>query len=131
MTSESAEMSQHLLSRKQAARRLTQLGLPMSAQTLAHLYSKGRNGPPCIKARGRAYYERDALDAWCVAQFSVPALSSRKNREHEVEGVAVVGVDPRRGPTGDAELREDKHDRVARGAANDTTPWPDLPVKHG
>ncbi len=76
MTSESAEMSQHLLSRKQAARRLTQLGLPMSAQTLAHLYSKGRNGPPCIKARGRAYYERDALDARCVAQFSALALSS-------------------------------------------------------
>lgn len=99
MTSESAEMSQHLLSRKQAARRLTQLGLTISAQTLAHLYSKGSNGPPCIKARGRAYYERDALDAWCVAQFSAPALSSRKNREHEVEGVAVLGVDPRSGPS--------------------------------
>ncbi len=131
MTSESAEMSQHLLSRKQAARRLTQLGLPISAQTLAHLYSKGKNGPPCIKARGRAYYERDALDAWCVAQFSAPALSSRKNREHEVEGVAVIGVDPPSGPAGDAELREDKHDRVERRAANDTTPWPDLPFKHG
>lgn len=131
MTSESAEISHHLLSRKQAARRLTELGLPMSAQTLAHLYSKGSNGPPCIKARGRAYYARDALDAWCAAQFAAPARSSRERREQGVERVAVLSVDPRRGPTGDAELREDKHDRVERRAANDMTPWPDLPFKHG
>lgn len=68
-----------LLSRKQAARYLTERGLQTAPQTLARKFCEG-TGPLCTRLNRRAMYYRKHLDDWFVAQLSPPAQSSRAPR---------------------------------------------------
>ncbi|HRE43663.1 MAG TPA: hypothetical protein PKY87_06795 [Terricaulis sp.] len=64
-----------LLSRKEAAIYLTNLGLTMSAQTLARLFSEGR-GPLCSTVGSRAKYWESNLISYFRAQTHAPRQSS-------------------------------------------------------
>lgn len=64
-----------LLSRKEAAIYLTTLGLTISAQTLARLFSEGR-GPLCSTVGSRAKYWESDLIGYFRAQAHAPRQSS-------------------------------------------------------
>jgi len=64
-----------LLSRKEAAIYLTNLGLTMSAQTLARLFSEGR-GPLCSTVGSRAKYWESNLFSYFRTQAHAPRQSS-------------------------------------------------------
>lgn len=68
-----------LLTRKDAARYLTQLGLDIAAQTLARKYHEGR-GPMCTHVGSRAKYRKSDLDAYFAEQLSKPRRSSSEPR---------------------------------------------------
>ena len=56
-----------LISRKEAARYLEQIGCPrISVRTLESWASNGNQGkgPPFVKLRGKVGYSRSELDAW-------------------------------------------------------------------
>lgn len=75
MSSSSQHRINRLLSRKEAAIFLTGLGLTISAQTLARLFSENK-GPLCTKVASRAMYrECDLLD-YFRNQCSAPRQSS-------------------------------------------------------
>jgi hypothetical protein len=71
--------SQHrigrLLTRKEAAIFLTGLGLIISAQTLARLFSENK-GPLCMRVGRRAMYREADLVAYLRRQCSAPRQSS-------------------------------------------------------
>jgi hypothetical protein len=69
-----------LLSRKDAARYLTELGLETAPQTLARKFHDG-TGPLCTHVGDRAMYRRSHLDAYFADRVSAPRRSSREPRE--------------------------------------------------
>jgi hypothetical protein len=75
MTSNGPQRINRLLSRKDAALFLTELGLTISAQTLARLFCENK-GPMCTRVGSRAMYrECDLLD-YFRQQCSAPRQSS-------------------------------------------------------
>ena len=68
-----------LLSRKQAARYLTDRGLATAPQTLARKFHQG-TGPLCTHVGERAMYRQAHLDDYFATQVSVPRRSSREPR---------------------------------------------------
>lgn len=64
-----------LLSRKEAAAFLTELGLRRSAQTLARLFCE-RKGPKCMRVGNRAMYRECDLVEYFHQQCSAPRQSS-------------------------------------------------------
>lgn len=68
-----------LMSRKEAARYLTQLGLQTAPQTLARKFCEGK-GPLCTSLNRRAMYYRKHLDDWFAEQLAAPRLSSSAPR---------------------------------------------------
>ncbi len=64
-----------MLTRKEAARYLTQRGLQVAPQTLARKFCEG-TGPLCATVNGRAMYFRRHLDDWFAEQVAAPRRSS-------------------------------------------------------
>jgi hypothetical protein len=73
-----------LMSRKEAARYLTDRGLPMAAQTLARKFCEG-TGPLCTSLNRRAMYYRAHLDDWFAEQLAAPRRSSSAPRRRAIE----------------------------------------------
>jgi hypothetical protein len=78
MTSE-AMRNDPLLTRKDAARYLTDLGLETAPQTLARKFHEG-TGPLCTHVGERAMYRQSHLDAYFSEQVSAPRRSSSEPR---------------------------------------------------
>lgn len=60
------------LNRKEAAKYLTEIGIPISPKTLrnmaAHNGNNGKRGPPCFHILTRTvYYLRSELDTWAAS----------------------------------------------------------------
>jgi hypothetical protein len=89
MTSE-AMRNDPLLTRKEAARYLSDLGLEMAPQTLARKFHEG-TGPLCTHVGDRAMYRRSHLDAYFAEQVSAPRRSSSEPRK-PAEMPAIVDV---------------------------------------
>ena len=90
MPGETQEPRDALLSRKEAARYLTELGLETAPQTLARKFHEGK-GPLCTHVGDRAMYRRSHLDAYFTSQVSAPRRSSsepRKPSAHSALGCA-------------------------------------------
>ena len=79
MTSD-AMRSDLLLTRKEAARYLSDLGLEMAPQTLARKFHEG-TGPLCTHVGDRAMYRRSHLDEYFSEQVSAPRRSSSEPRK--------------------------------------------------
>lgn len=63
----STEVLDPEMTRKEAARYLTKIGVPVQWRTLARMGTKDnrRPGPPFYRVRGfRAFYKKSDLDAW-------------------------------------------------------------------
>lgn len=84
MLGETQEPCDALLSRKEAARYLTELGLNTAPQTLARKFHEG-NGPLCTRVGDRAMYRRSHLDAYFASQVWAPRRSSSEPRKPGVE----------------------------------------------
>lgn len=69
-----------LMTRKQAARYLTERGLQTAPQTLARKFCEG-TGPLCTGLNRRAMYYRKHLDEWFNEQLAAPRLSSSAPRQ--------------------------------------------------
>jgi hypothetical protein len=69
-----------LLSRKQAARYLTERGLETAPQTLGRKFCEG-TGPLCSSLNRRAMYYRKHLDDWFNEQLAAPRRSSSAPRQ--------------------------------------------------
>lgn len=69
-----------LMTRKQAARYLTERGLQTAPQTLARKFCEG-TGPLCTDLNRRAMYYRKHLDEWFNEQLAAPRLSSSAPRQ--------------------------------------------------
>lgn len=74
-----------LLSRKEAARYLTSLGLATAPQTLARKFHQG-SGPLCTHVAFRAMYRRRHLDAYFEHKLSLPRRSSSEPRRGSGDG---------------------------------------------
>ena len=72
-----AEPGERILSRKEAARFMTQHGFTIAAQTLARLFSEGR-GPPCIHMGRRVKYREGDLLNYMLSKTSAPRRSPRE-----------------------------------------------------
>ena len=70
----------HLLSCKETARYLSQLGLETAPQTLARKFHKG-TGLLCTHVGDRAMYRKSHLDQYFKSQISAPRRSSSELRE--------------------------------------------------
>ncbi|HCK84472.1 MAG TPA: hypothetical protein DHW63_08130, partial [Hyphomonadaceae bacterium] len=68
-----------LMSRKEAARYLTERGFQMAPQTLARKFSEG-TGPLCTGLNRRAMYYKVHLDEWFREQLATPRRSSSAPR---------------------------------------------------
>jgi hypothetical protein len=68
-----------LISRKEAARYLSRLGLETAPQTLARKFHEG-TGPLCTHVGERAMYWRSHLDAYFASRVSAPRRGSREAR---------------------------------------------------
>ena len=68
-----------LLSRKEAARYLSERGLIIAPQTLARKFHEG-TGPLCTHVAGRAMYRQSHLDGYFAEQVSEPRRSSSETR---------------------------------------------------
>lgn len=99
MFENTSEPEDRLYTRKEAARYLTQRGLPISAQTLARKFCEG-TGPACQHVGHRAMYRKSALDAFFARQLSAPRGSSSEPRRPADWGVAVDGTARSRGLCG-------------------------------
>lgn len=64
-----------LMSRKEAARYLTERGLQTAPQTLARKFCEG-TGPLCTSLNRRAMYYRKHLNDWFAEQLAAPRKSS-------------------------------------------------------
>jgi len=93
MPGHSADLPEKFLSRKEAARYLTELGLETAPQTLARKFHDG-TGPLCTHVGDRAMYRRSHLDAYFRNKVSAPRRSSREPRRslNENDLGDVVGV---------------------------------------
>lgn len=69
-----------LMSRKEAARYLSERGLQTAPQTLARKFCEG-TGPLCVTLSRRAMYHRQHLDDWFAAQLAAPRRSSSMPRQ--------------------------------------------------
>jgi hypothetical protein len=68
------------LSRKEAAKYLTQLGYPITPKTLANLASNNNQGcgPPFLRRGWKAvFYERAELLAWAKSRYTKVATPTR------------------------------------------------------
>lgn len=74
-TRSSSEALGSLMSRKEAARYLTERGLQTAPQTLARKFCEG-TGPLCASLGRRAMYYRKDLDDWFAEQLAAPRKSS-------------------------------------------------------
>jgi hypothetical protein len=79
MDNGTARNFERLLSRKEAAGFLTDLGLSIAPQTLARLYSESK-GPKCMHLGRRAVYRPSDLVSYFRQQASAPNQSSRAPR---------------------------------------------------
>lgn len=79
MSTQLASQPDPLLSRKEAARYLTDLGLATAPQTLARKFHEGA-GPLCTHLGDRAMYRRSHLDAYFAGQLSAPRRSASEPR---------------------------------------------------
>lgn len=59
-----------LLTRKEASAFLAKCGISLSPATLAKLWSRGSNGPPCRHVRAKPYYPRGLLRDWARSQIT-------------------------------------------------------------
>lgn len=75
MTSNGSQRINRLLSRKEAANFLSDLGLAISAQTLARLFCE-KKGPLCMRVGSRAMYREGDLIDYLRQQCSAPRQSS-------------------------------------------------------
>ena len=80
MSSDALLRSDPLLSRKDAARYLTELGLETAPQTLARKFHEG-TGPLCTHVGERAMYRQSHLDEYFSEQVSAPRRSSSEPRK--------------------------------------------------
>jgi hypothetical protein len=80
MTNEAPTRNDPLLTRKEAARYLSDLGLEMAPQTLARKFHEG-TGPLCTHVGDRAMYRRSHLDEYFSEQVSAPRRSSSEPRK--------------------------------------------------
>lgn len=69
-----------LMSRKEAARYLTERGLRIAPQTLARKFTEG-TGPLCTSLNRRAMYYQGHLELWFREQLAAPRRSSSAPRE--------------------------------------------------
>jgi hypothetical protein len=69
-----------LMSRKEAARYLTERGLQIAPQTLARKFTEG-TGPLCTSLNRRAMYYKGHLELWFREQLAAPRRSSSAPRE--------------------------------------------------
>jgi hypothetical protein len=69
-----------LLSRKEAARYLSELGLETAPQTLARKFHEG-TGPLCTHVGDRAMYRQSHLNQYFAEQVSAPRRSSSEPRK--------------------------------------------------
>ena len=83
MTAALAHQPDPLLSRKEAARYLTDLGLTTAPQTLARKFHEG-GGPLCTHLGARAMYRRSHLDAWFASQLSAAHRSSAERKREKL-----------------------------------------------
>jgi hypothetical protein len=67
-----------LLSRKEAARYLSERGLQTAPQTLARKFCEG-TGPLCATLNRRAMYYRQHLDDWFAEQLAPPRRSATRH----------------------------------------------------
>jgi hypothetical protein len=72
-----AQPRERILTRKEAARFMTQHGFTIAAQTLARLFSEGR-GPQCIHMGRRAKYRESDLMDYMLSKTSAPRRSPRE-----------------------------------------------------
>lgn len=79
MASDVIAQTDPLLSRKEAARYLSELGLESAPQTLARKFHEG-TGPLCTHVGDRAMYRRSHLDEYFSEQVSAPRRSSSEAR---------------------------------------------------
>lgn len=84
MSEGSARRFERRLSRKEAAQYLTGLGMTMSAQTLARLYSECK-GPECGHIGRRAAYKPSDLMRYFREQTSAPNRSPREPRRPDFD----------------------------------------------
>ena len=80
MTIDASMQNDPLLSRKEAARYLSDLGLEMAPQTLARKFHEG-TGPLCTHVGDRAMYRQSHLDQYFAEQVSAPRRSSSEPRK--------------------------------------------------
>lgn len=80
MTSDALLRNDPLLSRKDAARYLTELGLETAPQTLARKFHEG-TGPLCTHVGERAMYRQSHLNQYFSEQVSAPRRSSSEPRK--------------------------------------------------
>jgi hypothetical protein len=104
MTSNGPQPTDRLLSRKDAAIFLTELGLAISAQTLARLFSEGR-GPSCMRIGRRAMYKESDLVAYYRSRASAPRQCSSEPLRplgpddlpipaNDARTASVIGIEP-------------------------------------
>lgn len=95
MPNEAPEQHDIFLSRRDAARYLTALGLESAPQTLARKFHEG-TGPLCTHIGDRVMYRRSRLDAYFASQVSAPRRSSSEPRRREVIKVSPSPTEPGR-----------------------------------
>lgn len=64
------ESDDDLLTRQEASAYLLRFGIGLKPQSLARMWSVGREGPPCRHIRSKPYYPRSDLRAWALGQRS-------------------------------------------------------------
>lgn len=62
------ERDDDLLTRAEASAYLERFQIRLKAQSLARIWSVGRNGPPCVHVRRKPWYPRGELRRWAQAQ---------------------------------------------------------------
>lgn len=101
MTSNGPQRINRLLSRKDAANFLTDLGLTISAQTLARLFSE-KKGPMCMRVGSRAMYRERDLIEYLRQQCSAPRQSSGEPLQPASNDHLPFPANDRDGPARDA-----------------------------
>ncbi len=94
MSSIQQQRTNRLLTRQQAAKFLTELGLIMSTQTLARFFCE-KKGPPCMTVARRAMYKEADLVEYMHEQCNAPRKSSSEPlRPAAAEDLPMPANDP-------------------------------------
>lgn len=64
------ESDDDLLTRQEASAYLLRFGIGLKPQSLARMWSVGREGPLCRHIRSKPYYPRGELRSWALGQRS-------------------------------------------------------------